>query len=331
MKLLYLIISLFLYVSLHAQDSLVKKDYKKIYKSLKLSVVQNPKSIENLIKLADISLILKKEKESKKIYQNILSISNQNREAIKKLAFLYAKEGNIDEARELIKPLRKNFDPIVVYTEALIQINLRNYKRAIYELEEAQKNGLDNLELEKFLVDSYILSNQTSMAELKLSNLIKKYSTDESLFFKKAINHLKIASRIKEKEEKKREIKKAEDALDASLLINAFYVDARYLQSKIYISQNRLENSEKILDSLIEDFPENTQYKYLKSFIYVKKKEFKKAENEFNKILRINPNEFYSRYKAEIFSIENSSPNSLFRLNLSKYRMNRYEINKSFF
>ena len=321
-------------------DKLLKeKNYREALVNYKLALTKNPGSIKANLGFAKSSLSLGSKLDAEVGFKRTLELDSKNREAIAGLADIQADLGKFKEAQELLETSLKEepYNQELLLARISVLLKGGKYKLALIKLEEAQKRVVQNYEFKLLMAKVYIANKNFKKANVIVENLISKHPESPNAFNQKAILNFEM---LKESSDAQRLMEET-----YTLLHTALALDGDNFESKRLLIKNLLwlgkydspEKPEKYLEArkyaqdLLKDFPNDPYLQYIAGYINYKVNQGEESSDYYLKLLDLQELNELGRFSAENYSITKLNEHHPLRVNLGKYRLERYRYTKKEF
>ncbi len=274
------------------------KSYDKAIVNLKEAIKRNPKNIDILMLLADISFLINKLDDALRYYLTLLKLDSNNPKVYENLGFIYYRQNKKKESyKSFVKANKlKPNSPNILKMLGLFEIEEGSYKDALKNLEKAYNLDPNSIDIIVFLGYSYekmginekaeelyykatTISKQNPEPYLRLAQLYQKLDFPEKA--------LKILSEAE---------KKFQD--NEKILIE---IGKSALQIKEF------DKSRLYFSKILEKNPTSEESLFGLGFGYELKGDLKKADSYYSKLLEINPENEEGLLRKGIIDFSNSN------------------------
>ncbi|MBK8395140.1 MAG: tetratricopeptide repeat protein [Leptospiraceae bacterium] len=318
---------------------LKEKNYRESLVNYKAALLKNPGSIKANIGFAKSSLFLGSKLDAELGFKRTLELDSKNREAIAGLAEIQADLGKYKEAEELLEKSLKEepYNQELLLARISVLLKAGKYKLALKKLEDAKKRVVQNYDFKFLMAKVYIANKNFKKANGIVEELISKHPETPNSFNQKAILNFEM-------------LKEASDARKLmeetyTLLHTALALDGNNFESKRLLIKNLLwlgkydssEKPEKYLEAkqyaleLLQDFPNDPYLQYIAGYINYKVNQGEESADFYLKLLELQELNELGRFSAENYSISKLNELHTLRVNLGKYRLDRYRYTKKEF
>jgi tetratricopeptide (TPR) repeat protein len=282
--------------------------------NLKEALKRNPKNIDILILIGEISQQIGLIDDALRYYLALLKIDNNNAKAYENLGLLYYKSNNKKKAYQLFKKANsiKPNNPQILKMMGLIDLESGNYRSSIKYLEHAVKldpKGVDNLvflgfnyeKLEKFdqaentylkaisltrenpepfihLANLYSTQNSHDKAFQILSEADKKFPENEKILFNLGKNAIDSEN-----------YENAKHYFQKVLNLNSESIDAIYGLGLANEMLGNYDLAQTYYDSILQKDPDNLLTLLREGTLHIAKGERVKATYYLQKLLQLDP------------------------------------------
>ncbi len=194
-----------------------------------------------------------------------------------------------------------------------------NPNGAIVFFRNALEKDSNNIELRHDLVKAYIQANKRPQAETELEKCLIQAPTNIPILMtavhfytntngaQQALEYLEIIEKLQEPTSQTRELSgsnlrflnrldEAEKAYKEALNLDSTNTNAAVNLSSLYLSQQRSEEALALINSTLEKKPDNVNLIQLRALSAEDKRDFESAENDYRKIISLQPNSAASYY-----------------------------------
>ncbi|MDZ4727214.1 MAG: tetratricopeptide repeat protein [Leptospira sp.] len=297
----------------------------------------NPNSVEAKLGYAQCSKSLGSYNDAKRAYSEILNRYSKNFDAVIGLSEINLELNEITEVPKRIDPLLEEFPNHtgLRILEAKFLLSVQKKELAIYKLQRLSEKLNHPADVEKMLVELYLLSNKWQDADNSLSKYISLVPSDPNGFYLLAKlnlyrNYFQVPNLINSLKDAEINLQNAlnlEEKHEASrlLLVQLKIIEA-YKQTNI--DKALLEQAFKLIYELAREFPENKYYHSLEASLGEELGRDKFSEFHYRRTLHLDDMDEISRLEAEEFAIKSLKEDSKFRRELGDYRKERFLAEK---
>ena len=250
---------------------------------------QDPKDADSWVILARLDRVANNSVEAEKAYNNALKAEPDNEDALSGLAQLYLDLGDTNKAIEKLKAATdKSPNERTLVALAMAYEQIHDYKNAAAVLKQAVDAAPDNARLRRSLAQDLFASRQFDEALTIYQQLASETPKDVTLWL-----------RISEIYRAKRDIPKAEEALNKAKELEPDNLDVRYAQVSLLDAEGKTDQAIAALKGLLEETARKT-YSQSESanralllerlgFLYVKNNQYMQGVDTFRQITALDP------------------------------------------
>lgn len=321
-----------------ADKFLKEKNYREALVNYKQALIKNTGSIKANLGFAKSSFFLGSKLDAESGFKRTLELDSKNKEAIAGLAEIQADLGKFKEAEELLENALKEepYNPDLLLARAYVLLKAGKNKLALIKLEEAKKRVVQNYEFKLLLAKVYIANKDFKKANSIIDELISKHPENPNSFNQKAVLNFEM---LKESTDSHRLMKETNTYLHTALSLDADNFESKRLLIKnlLWLAKFDTVEKEKYIEAkkytqqLLVDFPNDPYLQYIAGYINHKLNQGEESAENYLRLLELQELNELGRFSAENYAIANLNENHTLRVNLGKYRLERYRFTKKEF
>lgn len=321
-----------------ADRFLKEKNYREALVNYKQALIKNTGSIKANLGFAKSSFFLGSKLDAESGFKRTLELDSKNKEAIAGLAEIQADLGKFKEAEELLENALKEepYNPDLLLARAYVLLKAGKNKLALIKLEEAKKRVVQNYEFKLLLAKVYIANKDFKKANSIIDELISKHPENPNSFNQKAVLNFEM---LKESTDSHRLMKETNTYLHTALSLDADNFESKRLLIKnlLWLAKYDTVEKEKYIEAkkytqqLLIVFPNDPYLQYIAGYINHKLNQGEESAENYLRLLELQELNELGRFSAENYAIANLNENHNLRVNLGKYRLERYRFTKKEF
>lgn len=321
-----------------ADRFLKEKNYREALVNYKQALIKNTGSIKANLGFAKSSFFLGSKLDAESGFKRTLELDSKNKEAIAGLAEIQADLGKFKEAEELLENALKEepYNPDLLLARAYVLLKAGKNKLALIKLEEAKKRVVQNYEFKLLLAKVYIANKDFKKANSIIDELISKHPENPNSFNQKAVLNFEM---LKESTDSHRLMKETNTYLHTALSLDADNFESKRLLIKnlLWLAKYDTVEKEKYIEAkkytqqLLIVFPNDPYLQYIAGYINHKLNQGEESAENYLRLLELQELNELGRFSAENYAIANLNENHTLRVNLGKYRLERYRFTKKEF
>jgi predicted Zn-dependent protease len=317
---------------------LKEKNYREALVNYKQALIKNTGSIKANLGFAKSSLFLGSKNDAEAGFKRTLELDAKNKEAIAGLAEIQADLGKFKEAELLLESSLKEepYNPELLLARAYVLLKAGKNKLALIKLEEAKKRVVQNYEFKLLLAKVYIANKDFKKANSIIDELISKHPENPNSFNQKAILNFEM---LKDSSDPHRLMKETYTFLHTALSLEGDNFESKRLLIKNLLWLGKFDSAEKekyleakkYVQELLVDFPNDPYLQYIAGYINHKLNHGEESAENYLKLLELQELNELGRFSAENYAIAKLNENHTLRVNLGKYRLERFRFTKKEF
>ena len=322
------------------------KDYRKSFSNYTKATELNPDYLEAQARLGRLYLLLANDldKAQKKI-DLILSKDVNNAEGLVLKAILLFKEGNKDQALDIVKSVVENApDNVGAATFlATLYASREEYDKAINILESGLKRHQDNVQLSRLLAAIFVKDKQYKRAEVIYKNFVNSDPRSSAAYSDLAAFYVGIGDKDKAESVLRKSIKSAPDDINRQLTLIKFVKkikgndeainvtqkliadnksmgQLRIALAELYVLGGDKDAAKDVYVKAVDDFPENDigiESRVSLAVMFISDKNYSKANELVDEIIGVSPNNPRANYlKAKLALNDNDTEQAILALRI---------------
>jgi len=245
---------------------------------------QDKKNIPALYYLGEFAFNEKAWEESKAHYQNILSFEPVHKASVARLSYINAKLGKEDETIDYLNDLLEKYpNNQDIMIDLSINLSTTGKIKEAINLIEKSKVEDKSTRFNRNLAQLYVKDFKYYQAKELYSDLVKIEPTNSAIWLEYALVDNKLGN-----------IESALTTINKALPLVAPKESLLALKASLLLTLDRNDSAAKIINELLEQFPNNNRVIYLKAQLSLKQGNTGSATEQFSMLYAENPTNVFA-------------------------------------